>query len=179
MFKIISDIHLLNHKELFSLVLAIHFQFQEKTSEEKLTIIKELRNLVIYIFRDIIIKGKIESDNSLRTIRVNTLKMINSGQALLFRQENTQFDLIIKEFQQGSSSFYQALEERKGKKDKELEIEKFILLTYYQKKIKHKGLKMDLFDYEIRRLVSQDSEVEEIEKNKNSLGNLTLIKIKK
>ena len=69
----------------------------------------------------------------------------------------------------------------RSKTDKELEkVDRFILLTYYQKKIKDKGLKIDLFDYEIRRIVSQNSEIEEKEigDSKNSLGNLTLIKIK-
>src|SRR5437763_4370736 len=99
MFKIISDVHLLDHKELFSLFLAAHFQFQEKTPEEKLMITKELRNLVIYIFRAIIIKEKNRDEGQLRALRVNILKMINAGQALLFRQEKYPVDLIIKEFQ--------------------------------------------------------------------------------
>ncbi|CAI2196245.1 14503_t:CDS:2, partial [Funneliformis geosporum] len=152
MFRTISDIHLLNRKELFSLVLAIHFQFQEKTREEKLMITKELKKLVIYIFRTIIIKGKIEDENALRTIRINILKMVNLGQILLFGQEKYPINLIIEEFRQGADSFYQSLVERQSKKDKGLEIEKFIFITYYQKKIKESELIINLFDYDIRQL---------------------------
>ncbi|CAI2187094.1 19191_t:CDS:2, partial [Funneliformis geosporum] len=165
MFRTISDIHLLNRKELFSLVLAIHFQFQEKTREEKLMITKELKKLVIYIFRTIIIKGKIEDENALRTIRINILKMVNLGQILLFGQEKYPINLIIEEFCQGADSFYQSLVERQSKKDKGLEIEKFIFLTYYQKKIKESKLIINLFDYDIRQLVSQNFEIKEIGDN--------------
>ncbi|MCE8158958.1 MAG: DUF262 domain-containing protein [Candidatus Moeniiplasma glomeromycotorum] len=176
MFKIVSDISLLDHKELVSLILATHFQFRERTLEEKLTITKELQKLIFYLFRAIIIKGKIEDENALRGIRTNTLKMISSGEVLILGQEKSPIDLIIKEFQFGSESFYQVLKEYKSKKSKEQGIEKFILLTYYQKKIRDKGLKIDWSDYEIKPLVSQNSEIEEISENRNSLGNLTLMK---
>ncbi|MCE8163309.1 MAG: hypothetical protein I3273_03975 [Candidatus Moeniiplasma glomeromycotorum] len=49
-------------------------------------------------------------------------------------------------------------------------------MTYYQNKIQDKGLKIDWSDYEIKPLVSQNSEVEEIGENRNSLRNLTLMK---
>src|SRR5436305_13181286 len=118
MFKIISDIFLLDHKELVSLILAAHFQFQEKTSEEKLTITKELKKLVIYLFRTIIIKGQIEDENALRFLRINTLKMIKLGNPFLFGQEKYPIDLIIKELQSGSESFYQNLQEYRNKKNR-------------------------------------------------------------
>lgn len=178
MFKIIGDIFLLDHQELISLILATHFQFQERTLEEKLTITKELDKLVIYLFRAVIIKGKIEDENALRQIRTNTLKMISRGQTLLWEQEKYPIDLIIKEFQSGSGSFWQALQEYKNKKSKGQGVEKFILLTYYQKKVKKKGAKIDWLDYEIKPLVSQNLELEEIGENRNSLGNLTLTKIR-
>ena len=79
---------------------------------------------------------------------------------MLFGQAGYPIDLIIKEFQQDSNSFYQSLEEHRSKKGKEQGIEKFILSTYYQGKIKNDGLKIDLLDYEVRCLVSQNSEID-------------------
>src|SRR6185437_11915084 len=117
MFKIISDIFLLDRKELVSIILAVHFQFQEKTPEEKSIIIKELKKLIIYLFRAITIKGKVEDEDALREIRINTLKMISSGNPSLFGQEKYPIDLIIKELQSGSESFYQTLQEYRNKKN--------------------------------------------------------------
>ncbi|CAG8570299.1 962_t:CDS:2, partial [Ambispora leptoticha] len=122
MFKTVFDLLLLlERKELISQVLAIHFQFQEKTQEEKLAITKELKKLVVYVFRAVIVKKGLEDADALRAIRINTLKMINSGQTSLFEQEKYPINLIIKEFQQGSNLFYQALGEQQNKRDKEFQ----------------------------------------------------------
>ncbi|CFW92933.1 Conserved protein of unknown function [endosymbiont DhMRE of Dentiscutata heterogama] len=175
MWEIISGLALLDRWELTSSILAIYFQFRDKTLEEKLAITKELQKLVLYFFRAIIVKKSGDDESALRAIRINILEMVNSGQnPPLFQQERYPINLINKEFQ--SDSFYQALAEYQNKKNKEWEIEKFILFAYYQKKIKNRGLNIDLFDYEIVQLVSQNSEIEKMKDISNSLGNLTLVK---
>ncbi|MCE8162802.1 MAG: hypothetical protein I3274_01065 [Candidatus Moeniiplasma glomeromycotorum] len=176
MFKVVRDIFLLDHQELTSLILATHFRFKENKVEEKLILSKELNKLVLYLFRAII--RKIEHESELIKIRRDTLQMISEGRLYLYGQEKYPSNLIIQEFQTGSESFFQALQEYKSKRNREQGIEKFILLTYYQKKIKEKGLKMDLISYEIKLLVSQNLELEEVGENKNSLGNLILMRAK-
>src|SRR6185312_3277913 len=107
MFEVVSGISLLDRKELISLILATHFRFLERTPEEKLAVTKELKKLVIYLFRDIIIKG--QDDGVLRGIRTKALEMINSDNPFLFKQETDSDRTIIKEFQYGTELFYQKL----------------------------------------------------------------------
>jgi len=53
---------MLSFTQLFPICLRLYFEFNEKSEERKLSVIKELEILLIFIFRSITIKDKSPGD---------------------------------------------------------------------------------------------------------------------
>jgi hypothetical protein len=197
MFHIIYDINTLKFEQLFPLVLALHIKKSENEGEEKLekeVVTRELRKLLIYLFRAITLKGEYPRDIS-NKVTYQLIKKVKSGQTLFeFEKDNKKYEKYEGVVEQINDEF----DKNKGEKLDEIyqllnsspkaqnnNVRKFIFKFYYfekylikkkinrdkkedelEYKIAASGFRNEIIDYEVEHLVSKIPRKKDEEKHK-------------
>jgi hypothetical protein len=188
MFHIIYDVNTLKFEQLFPLILALHIKRSEDEKEEKLEklekdiITRELRKLLIYMFRAITLKGEYPRDISTK-VTYQLIKKVKNGQTLFeFEEENEKYKIYEGAVKQVNDEFdlegekldeiYQLLDS--SLKAQNNNVRKFIFKFYYfekylikekidrdkeEDKLRYKiaasGFRNEIIDYEVEHLVSK------------------------
>jgi len=182
MFLIICDIKNLEFKQLFSVVLSVIFRF--KNSEEfKPKIINKVKKLLLYMFREVTIRGGFPRNASndiifplLNEARKGEKEFLEDSEILKeeFNDQKTKeiYKKLLEEYEAGKNSIY-----------------RFILRSYYWEKLRREkelgkvlgiGIKEDLLKYEAEHIIAKNPRQKSIDYQKfdpviNSLGNYTLL----
>jgi hypothetical protein len=124
MFHIIYDINILKFEQLFPLILALHIKEneneEEKFGKENKVITRELRKLLIYMFRAITLKEDYPRDIS-NKITYQLIKKVKAGQSLFeFEEDNEKYKDYEGAVKQVNDELGEELDEKIKKRDEEI-----------------------------------------------------------